>query len=129
MMERIILRRPLHATGGFHNCLSGFTQPRSTAHSIASLYCSLAARVSVLLGIKGAIDTVQPDLILAELARSGFKRRLLRWIISYLTGCQGQVRAEGSISPVQEMNFSIPQDGVLSPTLFNILMHTIASLQ
>ncbi|XP_071519135.1 uncharacterized protein [Panulirus ornatus] len=128
MMERILLRRLHHTICGFHNSLSGFIQHRSTAHAIASLYCSQAARVSVFLDINGAFDADQPALILAELVQSGVTERLLRWIISYLTGRQAWVRVEGSESHVQEINLGTPPGGVLSPSVFNAPMHSTASL-
>ena len=55
----------------------------------------------------------------------GVKGKLLAWIKDYLTNRTARVFFQGKSSTIRELELGTPQGGVLSPTLFNILMNVI----
>ncbi|XP_076065283.1 uncharacterized protein LOC143039295 [Oratosquilla oratoria] len=52
----------------------------------------------------------------------GLGGRLLQWITDYLSNTKARVRLEGAVSSYHSLENGTPQDGVISPTLFNVLM-------
>ena len=87
------------------------------------------AKFSVFLDLKGAFDRANRQIILCQLAQMGVKGRLLAWIRDYLTDRRGYVHFQEVNSTTREFELGTPQGGVLSPTLFNVLMNVIATTQ
>ena len=128
MMERIILNRLLAKIGGsLHPNLNGFIKGRSTASCITSFLANERAKYSVFLDLKSAFDKANRQIILFELVKLGVKGKLLTWIKDYLTGRSGYVLFQGKKSSVKDFELGTPQGGVLSPTLFNVLINVIVS--
>jgi hypothetical protein len=53
---------------------------------------------------------------------------MLRWLRMYLSDGRFQVFFEGKFSSMRKICSGVPQGAVLSPTLFNVLMHDIPSV-
>ena len=130
MMERILLNRLLSKIGPqLSPNLNGFIEGKSTSNCIATYLANEKAKFSVFLDLKGAFDRANRQIILYQLAQMGVKGKLLAWIRDYLTDRKGYVHFQGSSSTVREFELGTPQGGVLSPTLFNVLMNVIATTQ
>ena len=130
MMERILLNRLLSKIGPqLSPNLNGFIEGRSTSNCIATYLANEKAKFSVFLDLKGAFDRANRQIILYQLAQMGVKGKLLAWIRDYLTDRKGYVHFQGRSSTVREFELGTPQGGVLSPTLFNVLMNVIATTQ
>ena len=128
MTERIILNRLLTKIGGsLHPNLNGFIKGRSTSSCITSYLANTSAKYSVFLDLKSAFDKANRQIILFELVKMGVKGKLLKWIKDYLTGRSAYVLFQGKKSSVKDFELGTPQGGVLSPTLFNVLINVIVS--
>ena len=60
--------------------------------------------------------------ILFKLAKMGLSGRILGWLRSYLQDRSFKILFEGHESSVRKVTSGVPQGGILSPLLFNVLM-------
>lgn len=74
------------------------------------------------LDLKKAFELANRDAILSLLASRGISGRLLGWLQDYLTDRQAKVRFQSQLSDLYTLENCIPQGGLLSPYLFNILI-------
>ena len=88
----------------------------------------MSVRYSIFLDLKNAFDKANKTVILSELAKI-ISGTLLTLIKDYMTGRKGQVYLEGTRSKVKDRELGTPQGGVLSPTLFNVLMNALATIE
>ena len=103
---------------GVHNCITTFL----TVHG------DERHRYTTFLDLKAAFDIANRQLILYELAKMDIGGRLLHWISGYLTNRRAAALFQGYKSEVKDMQLGTPQGGVLSPTLFNVLMNALLNL-
>lgn len=128
MMERIILNRLLYIIGDqLSSNLFGFLKGKSTSDCIIKCLANENDYYRIFIDLQGAFDKANKEVILYELAGLGVEGRLLRWIGDYLYERKAQVWYQGCMSGVRSFELGTPQGGVLSPTLFNVLMNKIAS--
>ncbi|XP_064120882.1 uncharacterized protein LOC135225541 [Macrobrachium nipponense] len=107
----------------------GFLPQRGTHHCLMELYTRLSpTSVVAFIDLKSAFDVANRDIILDQLIDFGIKGNLLRWIRGYLRNRVSRVLFKGALSTAKELELGIPQGGVLSPFLFNILLHRLLSL-
>ncbi|XP_069987694.1 uncharacterized protein [Penaeus vannamei] len=83
--------------------------------------------VEYLVIYKGAFDKANGEVIMYELAMLGVTGTLLKWIGDYLSERRACVWFQGCLSEEKNLELGTPQGGVLSPTLFNVLMNRISS--
>ena len=76
--------------------------------------------VLVLLDLSAAFDTIDHDLLLAELDRIGVRGDALCWLASYLTDRTQCVNVEGHLSCNIQLRHRVPQGSVLGPLLFSV---------
>ena len=128
--ERMVLNRLLWKLGTLHEDIHAFTKGMSTAHSLATLLSivSKTSAVVVFLDLEKAFELASPHAILETLVRKGVKGKLLAWIEDYLKDRTARVRFQGHLSEFYNLENGTPQGGVLSPTLFNVLMVNILEL-
>ncbi|XP_064470445.1 uncharacterized protein LOC135385182 [Ornithodoros turicata] len=81
--------------------------------------------IAVFLDIRRAFDTASHAHILAALLELGVDGKTIRWIEHYLTGRTIFMRTNKGDSHRHQTSQGVPQGGVLSPTLFNVLMAQI----
>ena len=129
VMERILLTRLLYRLQDrLSPRLFGFLPQRSTHHGLVDLYSRLSRdSVVAFVDLKSAFDVANRDIILDQLADFGIKGNLLRWIRAYLSNRTSRVFFSGAYSPSRSFSLGTPQGGVLSPFLFNVLMHRLLS--
>ena len=126
-MERVILNRLLYKIEGLLSPnLYGFIKGRSTMDCIMNCLNNSNATCRAFIDIKGAFDRANKEVILEELVNLGVTGKLLKWIQSYLSNRKARVWLQGSFSEEKVLELGTPQGGVLSPTLFNVLMNVIA---
>ncbi|XP_045106666.1 uncharacterized protein LOC123501726 [Portunus trituberculatus] len=130
VLERILLSRLLFRLQHKLSArLYGFLPQRGTHHCLMKLYTRLSpASVVSFIDLKSAFDVANRDIILDQLVDFGVKGNLLRWIRAYLRDRTSCVLFKGVLSTTKNFELGTPQGGVLSPSLFNILMHRLLSL-
>ena len=128
--ERMVLNRLKWKVGEPHHNIYGFTNGRSTADSIASLLASINDRpaIVIFLDLEKAFELASPTAIAHALASKGVSGRLLQWTHDYLCDRSAKVRYQGHTSMSHVFENGTPQGGVLSPTLFNVLMGVLVEL-
>lgn len=129
VMERILLTRLMHRLQPLLSPrLFGFLPRRSTHHCLLDLYSRLSpSSVVAFIDLKSAFDVANRDVILDQLVDFGVRGRLLRWVRGYLTNRTARVFYKGAYSTTKSFDLGTPQGGVLSPFLFNVLMHRLLS--
>ena len=128
MLERILLNRLNYKIGRLYVGVNGFVKHRSTANCLSNYFSNNHAKTAVFLDIEKAFDRAQPLTILYELTKMGVKGNLLSWVRNYLTNRKARVIFQGQASPYMQLENGTPQGGVISPTLFNVLMDVLAKL-
>ena len=128
--ERMVLNRLLWKMGPPHEHLHGFTRGMSTAHSIATLLSTVSttSAVVIFLDLEKAFELASPLAIQESLAQKGIRGKLLAWIGDYFRNRRARVKFQGHLSQHLPLENGTPQGGVLSPTLFNVLMSCILNL-
>ena len=128
--ERMVLSRLQWRLGRLHPHVFGFTRGVGTADSVMALLSLVDNRpaVVVFLDLEKAFELASAHAILVALVQKGIRGRLLAWIEDYLLHRRARVRFQGRLSSYREMENGTPQGGILSPTLFNLLMEQLVNL-
>ena len=100
----------------------GFTSGVSTADSLITLLTQVNHRPTT------TVELASPYAILAALVRRGIRGSLHAWLQDYPQHCQARVKFQGHKSSYTELENGTPQDGILSPFLFNLLMEQLVAL-
>ena len=127
--ERIILNRLNFIMGDkLGKDLYGFVEGKSTQFCLHRLLSGTNKGYTVFMDLQGAFDKANNEVIIGELAKH-VKGRMLEIIQDYLQGRQSTVLFQGQQTRWRPVELGTPQGGVLSPTLFNILMSVIVGTQ
>ena len=128
MFERLLLNRIMHVMKErFNDNMFGFLPGRGTAEAIAAFHCN-KSRYAVFLDLESAFDKANKDVILYNLGRF-MTGRIVRIVEDLLGPRKIKVFSQGKLSGEKIVNLGTPQGGVISPTLFNILMMNIADIK
>jgi hypothetical protein len=134
LLERLINHRILsylEQEGKFNPTQSGFRPGRSTSDHLLRLSESVQRAfnrqthvVAVFLDVQCAFDAVWHNGLLYKLyMNTEIPSRIIRWISSYLTNRQVQVRVKGFLSSPFVPQAGVPQGSVIAPLLFNIFVN------
>ncbi|ROT82187.1 hypothetical protein C7M84_024641 [Penaeus vannamei] len=82
--------------------------------------------VIVFLDLEKAFELANRDAILHILAEKGVKGMLLQWVKDYISNRKVRVKFQGRTSEFYPFEIGIPQGGLLSPFLFNLLIVKLA---
>lgn len=137
--ERIIKARLefyLDKHGIIPVCQAGFRKGRSCTDHIVKLTAHMRKAISsnrtllaTFFDVKRAFDTVWHSKLLDKLGKIGVSGRMYNFIASFLSNRSLQVKIGQSISQEHFLDMGVPQGSVIAPTLFNIMLHDISTLQ
>ncbi|KAF2357973.1 Reverse transcriptase domain [Trinorchestia longiramus] len=135
LMERMIAQRLtfyLEQNGAFRNSQGGFRQRLAALDQVARLEAAIRSAITrreillcLFVDLTDAFNTVWPTGVLYKLGSCGVRGPILRWLHSYLTNRSFQVYFEGSYSSMRGSRSGVPQGGILSSMLFNLMMSDI----
>ena len=134
----MVLNRLKWVLGPLHKNIFGFRAKRGTADAVATFITQITevternakrtrAAFAVFIDLEKAFELADITTILHLLAERDIEGNMLGWIASYLSSRQARVRYQGQYSGMQTFQNGTPQGGVLSPTLFNLLMDQVVS--
>lgn len=139
ILERIILSRlnghltdnnilP-HQQHGFRSQYSTITQlHKLTTHIRDSLSNKLSTGL-ISIDIEKAFDRVWHEGLIYKLIKTDTPQYLIRIISSFLANRSFQTIVNNQLSSTRLIEFGVPQGAVLSPTLYNIFVHDIPTIQ
>ncbi|KAF2365318.1 Reverse transcriptase domain [Trinorchestia longiramus] len=80
------------------------------------------------IAISKAFDTIDISkaFLIKKIYNTESQNNTKRWLANYLSGKQAHVHYRGKFSKRLNISNGIPQNSVLSPTLFNLYMHDIS---
>ena len=70
------------------------------------------------MDVKGAFNGVLPGRLVRRLREQGWPEYLVRWIQSFAIGRTVRIRLDGSIGPVTDVVYGLPQVSLISLILF-----------
>ena len=132
LMERMVENRldwVIERSEMLSETQTGFRKNRSTYDQLTSLDDEIHRALSqkhtcivAYLDLAGAFDAVNHAMVIHKLAAAGITGRLLGWLQAYLQERTFKVLFEGEQSNARPITTGVPQGGILSPLLFNVLM-------
>ena len=135
LMERLLkgrLDHYLESQSVFSCFQTGFRKGRSTADALVLIkyYISCALEnglfcLNVYLDLSQAYDCVWHNGLLFKLLQVGCDIRTVLWLKSYLQDRFVKVRVGDRFSESRRLVRGLPQGAVLSPTLFNVMLHDL----
>lgn len=119
-----------------HNIISdrqfGFRQGFSTSNAVIELMKSIVYNIdadnkclAVFVDLAKAFDTVDHQLLMERLEKSGVRGSAYELFYSYLQNRRQSVKLNGIKSNYQTVNIGIPQGTVLGPILFLIYINNL----
>ena len=110
----------------------GFRRGRSTEHAVHSMIRYIHSSfdqnkiaLGIFLDIKKAFDCLDRNILMDKLRYYGITGKELDWFSSYLRKRQQYTVVDQSSSSLSNVNFGVPQGGILSPILFLIYVNDI----
>ena len=114
---------------------SAYRQFHSTETALCKIHndlvtnaCSGKASLLVLLDLSAAFDTVDHDVLLADLFSCGIREDAHSLLKSYLTNRCQRTSVGASLSEPVHLQFGVPQGSVLAPILFTLYTSSLATL-
>lgn len=135
LLEKIMQRRTerfLETKNKLSNSQYGFRPGKGTGDILQIITCQITEALTskkaccvVYIDLKGAFDKVWRHGLTYKAAKLGISGSALSWLESYLCHRTQSVSIHGHISSKLSSDCGVPQGGILSPLLFNIMMHDI----
>ena len=121
--KAIMLQFSIYIEGKLPEYISAYRDGFSTEMGLLGIMSMDSQRITAMVctDLSTAFNTVDIEVMLAVFEKSyGVQDMVLKWCKSYLTKRQAGVKIKHELSGKSDINFSVLQDSVLGPILFNI---------
>jgi retron-type reverse transcriptase len=132
LFEKVILKivqRHIEDKGLLNASLFGFRARHSTTLQCMRLTDHVTLnfnnKISTAADIEKAFDATWHPVLLYKLSKLEFSTSLIKLINSFFSQMKLRVSVQGEMSTLREMQAGVPQDSVLSPTLYNLYINDI----
>ena len=134
VLERIIQQRLeyfLENNKVFNNSQLGFRKGYGTTEALASILNFITSHkerkytIAVYIDLESAFDGVWHQGVLFKLNELKIPTYLLKWIKNYFQDREICTRYKDYITDPKPLSVGVPQGAVLSPILFNVMMHDL----
>lgn len=112
---------------------SGFRKNRCTLDQLIRLENEIKKSklnketlITVFIDFEKAFDMLWKDAVLLKLKQLNINGNLYGWIKDYLSNRSIQVKADGTLSDIVNIENGTPQGSSISPTLFNLAINDIS---
>ena len=139
ILETIVTNRLnayLEERGIIKNSQSGFRGKRQTLDHLSKIvhtaqHCKDREKITgaVFLDLEKAYDLLWREGCLEEVEKIGISGKLYNYVLDFLQDRTFQVKINSTLSETFKQQNGVPQGAVISPTLFNILINSIANLE
>ena len=128
--EKMVLARAKWKVGKLHTNLYACIERKSTTQCMMDILATVEQQKATVLflDLEKAFELTNPAAILETLVEKGAKGKLLHWIKNIVLRRRGRVKFQGVASDYKQLHNGMPQGGILSLFLFNVLMENIANL-
>ena len=110
----------------------GFRQAYSTETALSELVGNLVEAfdkknkaIAVFIDLWKAYDSEQHNILLSKLELYNIKGKILMWFSSYLQNRKQFVPIDGHNSDIHQVEYGVPQGGILSTLLFLIMINDL----
>ena len=132
IMEVMVLNRLRYVAAPLKSNTFGFKRGSGTSDAIATLVNDITDAqatsrplTAVFVDLEKAFELANQTVVLAALARTGVRGKILAWVRDFLSDRKGTLAYQGARSSVTSFENGTPQGSALSPTLFNYLMDSL----
>ena len=136
LLERMVNRRliwRLESDNLLNRNQYGFRPQRDTidallqfTESIYKGFKTKSTTIAVAIDFDAAFDSVPPKSVILQTMKLGIKGKLLQFICSFLNNRKIQTCINNTLSNIKTIENGIPQGSVISPVLFNIMLHDLS---
>lgn len=114
---------------------SAYRHHHSTETALCRIYNDLIYNIQnghpsllILLDLSAAFDTIDHNLLVADLEESGVSNKALALLKSYIHERQQKVQIAESLSEPLELKYGVPQGSVLGPILFSLYSSKLSDI-
>ena len=103
-----------------HSTMMALHTLNSTVAKRFNQMASPARRITVVLDMSNAFDTINIHTLIRKLLQTNIPGTIIKLFANYINGRKAYTTYRNHTSEQRQLKTGVPQDGVLSPTLFNI---------
>ena len=116
----------------FHANQNGFRKGKSTSSALAEFLDDTIAElnsskisVAAYLDFQKAFDTIDHDILLSKLSKSGIGAKVLKLLKNYLSNRQQKTMLFGTSSSLLPIKIGVPQGSTIGPTMFIVYINDL----
>ena len=136
IMEKMVLNRLKYIIGPSAKNMFGYLPGVGAEDAVACLTSKIEHSfrykngkcIVVFVDITKAFERANKLIIMEKLVERGVRGRLLKWLFDFLSDRKSRVTIQGHESDFVTFDNGTPQGSIISPTLFNLIINDLISI-